>query len=94
MDRYKENLIKAYDRLSDQGLYLLLTENPWEWRKEPNLVLEIRKNNQKEVVSSIENRSFLKIHRYIDFDSPDFIKGTLVQVGRKIFRLTRSIVEK
>ena len=94
LEHYKTNLIEGYDRLADQGLFLLMTETPWEWRKAPDLLLEMRKGNRNEVIAAIKNRSFLKIHRYLDFDSPGFVNGTIVQEGREIFRLMRMIVAK
>ena len=94
LEHYKTNLIKSYDDLSGKGLFLLMTETPWEWRKEPETLLEIRKDKRDEVIAAIKSRSFLKIHRYLEFDSAGFANGTIVQEGREIFRSMRAIVTK
>ena len=94
LDRYKKNILDGYERLSDQGLFLLMTDSPWEWRKEKDFVLEIRKDNRKEVADFLETRPFLKIHRYMDFNAPGFVQGNIVREAVDIFRLMQVIVAK
>ena len=92
LPRYKENLLSAYERLADRGLYLLMTETPWEWRKDPLYLLEIRKDNKDDIASALASRSFLKIQRFIELDDPRFEKGEIVQEGRETFRLLMKVV--
>jgi hypothetical protein len=92
LSRYKENLLSAYDQLADQGLYVLMTETPWEWRKDPLYLLEIRKDNKENVAAALASRPFLKIHRFIEFDGVELEKGRIVERGRQTFRLMRAIV--
>lgn len=92
LDQYKKNILSVYDRLADQGLYLLMTETPWEWRKGSDYLLEIRTDNQKEVTTALESRHFLKIHSFIDFHSPQLIQCDIVEEGRKAFRAMKPIV--
>lgn len=94
IDTYKKNIIAAYDRLSGQGLFLLLTDTPWEWRREEEFVLELRRDNHEEVAKVLETRSFLKIHRYMDFGDSGFVKGDFTKKAVDIFRLMRVIVSK
>ena len=92
LECYKSNLLEAYDRIAAGGFSLLMTETPWEWRKEPQFLLEIRRDNRQKVASALASRSFLKIHRYIDLNHPDFLEGRIVQAGRETFRLMKPIV--
>lgn len=92
LDRYKQNLLKSYDQLADQGLYILMAPTLWEWEKRPELLLEIRKDNRETVESALATRPFLKIHRYISFDSPIFERGDLVENGAKTFQMVKPIV--
>lgn len=92
LDRYKENFMSAYQGLADKGLHLLLAPTPWEWRKEPQYVLEIKEENRGRVSETLPALPFLKIQRFIDFDSPIFEAGNLVQTGVETFRLMKPIV--
>lgn len=92
LERYKRNLLDAYDQLADQDLYILMSPTLWEWEKRPELLLEIRKDNREAVEVALTTRPFLKIHRFIDFSDPAFEKGALVEEGRKAFRLMSTIV--
>jgi hypothetical protein len=91
LPRYKENLLKSYDQLADQGLYLLMTETPWEWRKDPLYQLEIRKDNQESVAAALASRPFLKIHRFVEFDSSQLNDNGIIQRGRESFLILRPI---
>lgn len=92
LDRYKQRLLKSYDRLADQDLSILMAPTLWEWERRPELLLEIRKDNREAVEAALATRPFLKIHRFIPFESPVFEKGGVVEEGRKTFRLMRTIV--
>jgi hypothetical protein len=91
-NRYTKNLLENYDVLADQGLHLLLAPTPWEWRNNPEFLLEIRRDNRKMVAATLVFHPWLKIHRFIDFDSPLFENGNLVEEGRTTFRLMKVIV--
>lgn len=92
LSRYKQNLIDAYADLADQGLFLLMTETPWEWRSAPIYVLEIRMDNREEVSRAVTSRTFLKIQRFVPFDHPSLLEGRIVEMGRSSFRLMRPVV--
>lgn len=94
LDRYKRNLLNSYDKLADQEFYVLMAPTLWEWEKRPELLLEIRKDNREAVEGALATRPFLKIHRFIPFESPLFEKGGLVAEGTKTFRLMSDIVAK
>ncbi len=92
LESYKENLLNAYAQLADQGLYLLLSQNPWEWRKEDKMLLEIKKENPKVVREVLASRTFLKIQRFISFDHSAVQNGRLIDVAIETFRLMKPIV--
>ncbi|MFY9270006.1 MAG: hypothetical protein WAO55_09700 [Candidatus Manganitrophaceae bacterium] len=92
LDRYKENLLKAYDQLVDQGLCILIAPTLWEWEKRPELLLEIRKENRKAVEAALATLPFLKIQRFVAFDEPAFEKGEIAAVGRSIFKRMKTII--
>ena len=92
LDRYKSNLLEAYDRVAEGGFSLLLTETPWEWREDPQFLLEIRTDNRRAVASALAFRPFLKIHRYFHFSDPELLEGRIVQAGGETFRLLKPIV--
>jgi hypothetical protein len=92
LDHYKQNLLKAYDQLSDQGLYILMAPTLWEWERRPELLLEIRKDNREVIEETLATRPFLKIHRFIDFENPVFERGSIAEEGVKTFRLMKIVV--
>ncbi len=94
LDHYKKNLLTQYDVLSDQGLSILLTDTLWEWRKNPEFLLEIKSGNKKEVEDVLAGRPFLKIHRYLAFDQPSLLEGTLLEEAMDSFRKMSSIVQR
>ena len=94
LDRYKENLLKSYDRLADQGLHILMAPTLWEWEKRPELFLEIRKDNRATVEAALATRPFLKVHRFIDFNDSVFEKGELAETGRRVFQVLKGIIEQ
>ncbi len=87
LDRYKENLMTHYDRLAGRGVFLLMTPTPWEWRKSPEYLLELRPDNREAVAAAVAERPFLKLHRFVAFDDPAVADGTIVKNGRDTFRL-------
>lgn len=92
LDRYKRNLLDAYDKLADQDLHILMAPTLWEWEKRPELLLEIRKDNRETVEAALATRPFLKIHRFIEFDDLLFEKGQMPEIGRRTFRLMKVII--
>lgn len=92
LNRYKQNLLKRYDRLADQNFYLLMAPTLWAWEKRPELLLEIRKDNREAVEAALATRPFLKIHRFVEFDDPIFQNGGLPQTGRETFRQLKAVV--
>ncbi|MFQ5949366.1 MAG: hypothetical protein ACE5J1_01615 [Nitrospiria bacterium] len=93
LDQYKRNLLDHYEFLADQGLFILVTDTPWEWRFESNYLLEIRKENKKEVAMALQTRSFLKIHRYLEFDHPALLEGTVIEEALEAFHLMLPLVK-
>jgi len=92
--QYKANLLDHYERLADKGLYLLMTESLWEWGNTSDNLLEIRSDNREAVATSLEARSFLKLHRYIDFDHPAVLGGRVNEAALEAFRLMLPIVRQ
>ncbi len=92
LDQYKENILRHYKSLSGKGLFILMTKDPWEWKKHPDNLLEIRQDNQEEVSIALKTRPFLKIHRYIDFRSPAILKGTPIEEAIQALRSTFPII--
>lgn len=93
LDAYKENLLKHYAILADQGLFILMADTLWEWRNKSELHLEIRKDNFKAVCDALETRAFLKIHRHIALDGPILKEGNLLSEAEASYRKMRPIVE-
>lgn len=92
LESYKSNLMTAYEQLAQGGFFLLMTDTPWEWRKEPEYLLEIRTDNRDEVATALASRRFLKLQRYIEFDHPAVQAGRIVETGRESLRLIKPIV--
>lgn len=92
LEVYKRRLLDAYEELADRSLYLLMTTTPWEWRKAPEIVLELRRDNKSEVAEALAVGTFLKLHRYLSFDDPAFAKGALTREGVATFRHFRPII--
>ncbi|HIE66274.1 MAG: hypothetical protein ABGX83_04170 [Nitrospira sp.] len=93
LHQYKRNLLDHYIALANQGLFILMTDTLWEWRLDSNTLLEIRKDNKKEVSAALENRPFLKIHRYLVFDHPALKEGTVIEEALQTFRLMSLLVK-
>ena len=94
LDQYKNNLLEHYAALAGTGLYLLISDTPWEWRKQVPHVLEIRHDNREEVAAALKTRSFLKIHSYMAFDQCVFSEEGLCEEIIHIFRHTLPIVSQ
>lgn len=92
LEQYKKNLLASYEKISGQGLSVSLASTPWEWRNHPELLLEIRSDNEKVVADALVTRPWLKIQRIIEFDDPRFEEGRMIEAGRETFRLMRGIV--
>jgi len=93
LNQYKINLLDHYTALANQGLFILMTDTPWEWRLESNTLLEIRKENKKEIETALETRPFIKIHRYLKFDHPALRDGTVIEEALQSFRLMSLLVK-
>lgn len=93
LNQYRRNLLEHYELFSNQGLFILMTEKPWEWRLESKYLLEIRKENKQEVAAALETQTFLKIHRYLNFDQTAVREGKVVEEALKAFRLMRPLIE-
>lgn len=94
LDRYKANLLAAYDQLADRELALLMTETPWEWRQGDVYLLPLRRQNRDVVEAALADRPFLKLHRVVPFDHPAIIDGRLAEEGVATFRLFAPIILK
>ncbi|MBI3804054.1 MAG: hypothetical protein HY282_09875 [Nitrospirae bacterium] len=94
LNRYKQNLLYAYDHLSDRNLFLSMAPTLWAWEKRPELILEIRKDTRRQVEMALPTRPFLKIQRFVDLNDPIFEKGELAQAGGETFRLLKPLVTK
>ncbi len=92
LQHYKQNLLEHYEQLADNGLFILLTETPWEWRKGSEYLIEIRRENKQEVGSALEKRPFLKVQRFIEFDHPVLLEGDLKTPALESYRLMLPIV--
>lgn len=91
--QYKRNILAHYSALSDQGLFILMTETPWEWRLESRYLLEIRRDNQAGVKKALASRTFLKIHRYLKFDQAAVREGKGVEEALNAFRLLAPLLK-
>jgi len=85
--RYKTNLLAAYDHLADRELALLMTDTPWEWRRDESYLLPLRRDNRAVVEGALARPPFLKLHRCLPFDHPAIIEGRLAEEGVATFRL-------
>jgi hypothetical protein len=94
LDRYKQRLMDHYGALANRGLYLLMTPTPWEWRRAPEAVIELTTANEAAVAEALGQRSFLKLHRFVNFDDPAVANGTLVDAALATFRLLAPIIQK
>ncbi|MBI3621101.1 MAG: hypothetical protein HY208_02800 [Nitrospirae bacterium] len=93
-DRYKANLMAAYDQLADRELALLMTDTPWEWRQGDDYLLPLHLNNRQAVEAALAQRPFIKLHRCLSFDHPAIIDGRLAEEGLATFRLLSPILLK
>lgn len=92
LERYKANLLAAYDQLADRELSLLMTDTPWEWRRDDTYLLPLRLDNRAVVEGALAGRPFLKLHRHVSFDHRAIIDGLLADEGLATFRLMSIIL--
>ncbi len=90
--QYKRNVLAHYNAFADQGLFILMTDTPWEWRLESKYLLEIRRDNQVEVSNILASCTFLKIHRYLKFEESAVREGRVVEEALKTFRLLQPLL--
>jgi len=91
---YKKHLLDDYDQFAEQGLFLSKTETPWEWRKAPEYLLEMRSDNQEEVRALLTAHPFLKVHYYVPFDAAAVSDGTVAERILKTFDTLAPLVLK
>ncbi|HUJ79210.1 MAG TPA: hypothetical protein VLY45_02715 [Nitrospiria bacterium] len=89
---YTANLLAAYDHLADRELAVLMTETPWEWRRDEHYLLPLRRDNRAVVEGALVRRPFLKLHRCLPFDHPAIIEGRLADEGLATFKLMAIIL--
>lgn len=92
LERYKANLLAAYDQLADRELSLLMTDTPWEWRRDDTYLLPMLRRNRELVEAALARRSFLKLHRCLSLDHPAIVEGRLAEEGLATFRLMSIIL--
>lgn len=92
LERHKANLMAAYDRLADRELALLMTDTPWEWRRDEVYLLPLQRRNRDVVERAVMARPFVKLHRVVPFDHPAIIDGRLAEEGVSTFRLLAPII--
>jgi hypothetical protein len=92
LERYKAHLITAYDQLADRELSLLVTDTPWEWRRDDTYLLPLRRDNRAVVEGALAGRPFLKLHRCLSLDHPAIGEGRLPDEGLATFRLLSIIL--
>ncbi len=93
LEAYRANLVRRYDRISASGLVLLRTPTPWEWRRDPERLLELRPDNRAAVAAALGERAFVKIHRYLAFDDSIIAAGRLADAGVAAFQAMRPIID-
>lgn len=94
LDRYKRNLVKHWDRVSDKGFYLSIASDPWEWRRACPETLALAGQSPSEIEEILAPMEFIKIQYFVGLDHPLWIKGGLVEEGVRVFDHLKFIVAK
>lgn len=94
LDRYTQRLLARYGSLADRGLYLSMTPTPWEWRRAPEVLIELTASNEAAVADALGERRFVKLQRFIPFDDPSVANGGMAEAAVTTFRLLAPIVER
>ena len=89
---YKIRIKRHYDRLAQGSIHLAITPDPWEWRRGTPYTLPLTPENQKIVEAVLEERSSLKLERFLDLNAPSFREGNLLMEGVHTFRLLKPIL--
>lgn len=94
LDRYRRNLLGAYERLADRGLMLSLAKTPWEWAHRGPNVLALRSDNEREVADALTQRTFLKLQSFLDFDRLLGQEDIVTRRATETFELLRPVVRR
>jgi hypothetical protein len=70
MALHTERLLEAWDAFSAQGLLIAQSEDLWDWRTEPGIVMPIEEGHREAASVLLARCPFLKLMRVLPFDDP------------------------
>ena len=91
---YKKRIKGHYNTLIEGNFHLAITKDPWEWRKGNLYTLPLKKNNKKEFLNHLEEKSFIKLERFLGLKEPAFQEGNILKEGIKTFSFLKPILFK
>ncbi|HEX9757222.1 MAG TPA: hypothetical protein VGB26_05395 [Nitrospiria bacterium] len=92
--QYKKRIKENYNTLIKGNFHLAITKDPWEWRKGNPHTVPLKKNNKKEFLHYLEEKSFIKLERFLELKEPAFKEGRILKEGIATFRLLTPILFK
>jgi len=92
--RYKENLINRFSDIADRDICLCLDNSLWEWKAGPGYTLTLTRERKPEVAAVLANRSYFKLARFIPFDDPILMSGSICQQGQQVLRTMLHVIEE
>jgi len=94
LEVHRENLIRSYDDLVGKDFYISTYKTPWEWLRDADHVLPLKRENKRQAIDTIMDKSFLKLQRFIDLED-DFLKGDrLIEEGVWTFNQIKPLVTR
>lgn len=86
---HAERLLEAWDAFLDQGLFLAQSDDPWDWRVEPGIVMPVAPVTLEAAEELLARHTFLKLMRVLPFDDPAVVQGRVVEEALAFFNILR-----
>jgi hypothetical protein len=91
MARHVERLLASWDDFAPQGLFIGISEDLWDWRAEPGIVVPVVPATREAAVEMLARHPFLKLMRVVPFDDPAVADGRVVGEAVAFFNLLKPL---
>ncbi len=91
MPTHAERLLEGWEDFSARGLFLGQSDDPWDWRVEPGLVMPVVPATRRAADELLASHPFLKLIRVLPFDDPAVAQGRVLDEAVAFFSLLKPL---
>lgn len=85
MPIHAERLLEGWEAYCGRGLFLGQSEDPWDWRAEPGVVMPVAPVTRQAAQELLARHHFLKLMKVLAFDDPAVAQGRVIQEAVAFF---------